>query len=253
MIKSLFGFLIIIIVLFIGTLNYSFTVQTPFLNVSNKIQTYYINSINYVQNTIDKHIQQTKTIEELKAKLEDYNKINLLLLAISHDLKDLYFKEKTDIENNIEIELTQAISYAKFSNFNQVWLNAKDLNSSKIYGLVYQNQVAGVVITKDKKPLALLNRDPKSTYAVYIGNIQAPGIAHGNNKKNIIVKYIPEWFKIKKGDEIVTSGLDNIFFYGLKVGKVVSIKSSQGYQNAIVEPYFKANKLNYFHIIKSVK
>ncbi|MEO1938539.1 MAG: rod shape-determining protein MreC, partial [Sulfurimonas sp.] len=51
------------------------------------------------------------------------------------------------------------------------------------------------------------------------------------------------------GDEVTTSGLDNIFFPGLKVGKVISLSKSQGYQRAVVEQYYKANRPSYFHII----
>jgi rod shape-determining protein MreC len=101
--------------------------------------------------------------------------------------------------------------------------------------------------------LALLNSDIKSTYAVYIGEQRAPGIAHGNNDKNLVVNFIPAWFSIKVGDEVITSGLDNIFFKGLRVGHVIAISKSQGYQNAVVEQYYKSNEPSYFHIIRSIR
>jgi hypothetical protein len=34
---------------------------------------------------------------------------------------------------------------------------------------------------------------------------------------------------------------------------VVSVNSSQGYQNAVVKPYYEANELNYFYMIRTVK
>ncbi|MEA2091478.1 MAG: rod shape-determining protein MreC, partial [Campylobacterota bacterium] len=85
------------------------------------------------------------------------------------------------------------------------------------------------------------------------GEDKAPGIAHGNNAQNLVVKFIPAWFNIEAGDEVTTSGLDKIFFKGLKVGRVLSVKTSQGYQNAVIEPYYKANDPNYFHMILRVK
>ena len=103
------------------------------------------------------------------------------------------------------------------------------------------------------KPLALLNRDIKSAYSVYIGKNHAPGIAHGNNDQHLIVDFIPTWYDIKKGDEVITSGLDNIFFKGLKVGRVLSVTSSQGYQNAVIEQYYKDNEPSYFHMIRKLK
>jgi len=67
------------------------------------------------------------------------------------------------------------------------------------------------------------------------------------------VSFIPAWFNLRIGDEVKTSGLDNIFFKNLKVGKVIAIKKSQGYQDAVVAPYFKSNEPNYFHIIRKIK
>ena len=61
---------------------------------------------------------------------------------------------------------------------------------------------------------------------------------------------LSDWFEIKKGDEVISSGLDKIFFKGLKVGKVISTSRSNGFQTAIVSPYYKSNDPSYFHIIK---
>lgn len=86
-----------------------------------------------------------------------------------------------------------------------------------------------------------------------IGPNSAPGIAHGNNSQHLVVKFIPSWVEVNVGDEVVTSGLDGLFFKGLKVGKVVSLSKSQGYQNAVVAPYYTAENPNYFHVIMSVR
>ena len=99
----------------------------------------------------------------------------------------------------------------------------------------------------------MLNKDIKSTYAVHIGSVEAPGIAQGNNSENIIIKYIPAWLEIHAGDEVTTSGLDEIFFKGLKVGKVISSTKTHGFQTAIVKPYYNSNDPRYFHMIRNLK
>jgi len=251
MIKTFFRFLIITVALFVGAINYSSSFQQPFLNILHAMQSYYLNSIEFIDSTIQEHFNQAKNIALLQEKLKSYDENHLLMLQVSTELQTLYKANNAHFYNQPNIEVVRAISYAKLGNFNRVWLNVKDYNSTKIYGLVYKNNVAGIVISQNKKPLALLNKDIKSSYAVYIGKEKAPGIAHGNNGENIIVKFIPTWFKITKDDEVITSGLDNIFFHGLSVGKVLSVTSAQGYQNAIVKPYFIATELNYFYMIKS--
>ncbi|MDO8260610.1 MAG: rod shape-determining protein MreC, partial [Candidatus Magasanikbacteria bacterium] len=90
-------------------------------------------------------------------------------------------------------------------------------------------------------------------YSVFVGDNKAPGIAHGNSAENLIINFIPAWFLIEVGDEVITSGLDEIFFKGLKVGTVLSVTKSQGYQSAVVEPYYKANNPNYFYMIKKTR
>lgn len=172
---------------------------------------------------------------------------------MASEINDLFKANNSGLQTDPKVELVRTISYEKFGDLNRIWIEVNDYNSSKIYGLTYNELVAGIVVPKNGKPLGLLNRDIQSSYAVFVGKKRAPGIAHGNNAKNLVVKFIPAWFKIEKGDEVITSGLDKVFFKGLKVGRVLSVKKSQGYQNAIIEPYYESNDPNYFHMIKRVK
>ena len=196
---------------------------------------------------------QASTIESLKAQLEHYEKNHLVMQKLASEIQDLYKENSSAFKLNPDVILVRAISYEKFGNFNRVWLEMPDFNSSKVYGLIYKELVAGIVISQNSRPLALLNREAKSAYAVSIGEHSAPGIANGSNDELIVVNFIPTWYEIKEGDEVVTSGLDNIFFKGLKVGKIISVSQSGGYQSALVEQYYKANAINYFHVIRSVQ
>jgi len=251
--KGLFSFFIVSIALFVGALYYSNTIQEPFITSSNFIKKNYHNSIEYAKKSLDKYFFQAQTIASLEEKLEKYENNHLVMRQLANEIKYLYEENNSSLKMNPKVELVRAISYEKFGNLNRIWLDINDYNQSKIYGLTYKELVAGIVVPKNNKPLLLLNKDIKSTYAVYIGEDKAPGIAHGNNSENIIIKFIPMWFKISIGDEVITSGLDELFFKGLKVGKVISVTSSEGYQNAIISPYYRSNELNYFHLIKSTK
>jgi len=251
--KKLFTYLLILLALFMGALYYTKTIQSPLLSSLNSIKVTYHNIIENIQESIDKHFFQAQEITDLKEKLQRYEKNHLVMQQLASEIDDMYKENNTSLAINPKTELVRAISYEKFGNLNRIWLDVPEYNASKIYGLVYKEMVAGIVIPKDGKALALLNSDIKSTYAVYIGEGKAPGIAHGNNDENLVVSFIPAWFSIHVGDEVTTSGLDNIFFKGLKVGKVLSISKSQGYQNAVVEQYYKSNEPSYFHLIRSVR
>ena len=251
--KKLFTYLLILLALFMGALYYTKTIQSPLLSSLNNIKVTYHTFTQSVQDSIDKHFFQAQEIADLKEKLQKYENNHLVMQQLTSEIEDMHKENNSTLTTDPKVELVRAISYEKFGNINRIWLDVPDYNSSKIYGLIYKEMVAGIVIPKDSKALALLNNDIKSTYAVYIGSSQAPGIAHGNNGKNLIVSFIPAWFDIHVGDEVITSGLDNIFFKGIKVGKVLSISKSQGYQNAVVEQYYQSSLPSYFHLIRSVK
>ena len=251
--KELLGFFFIFVALFMGAMYYTNIIQEPFIHALNSIKSTYHLSVKNASNTIDKHFFQAKEIENLKEKLEHYESNHLVMQQLASEVKDLFAINNSSLASNPKVELVRTISYEKFGDLNRLWLDVVDYNSSRIYGLVYKEIVAGIVIEKGGEPLALLNKDIKCSYAVYIGDEYAPGVAHGNNKKNLIVEFIPAWHKIKIGDEVKTSGLDNIFYKGLKVGEVISITKSQGYQIATIKPYYNSNEPNYFHMIKKVK
>ena len=251
--KKSFSYFFIIIALFVSALYYNNLIQPPIISALNFIKSNYLSSIEFFDNKIDKHIFQAREIENLKNKLQKYENNHLVIQQLTHELNNLYHENNSSLTTNPNVELVRAISYEKFGNFNRLWMNIPDYNASRIYGLTYKEFVAGIVIAKNNKPLALLNSDIKSAYSVYVGKEKAPGIAHGNNAENIVINFIPAWFKVKPGDEVITSGLDNIFFKGLKVGKIISVTKSQGYQNAIVKQYYRANEPAYFHIIRKLK
>ena len=251
--KELFSYLFVTIALLVGALYYSNFIQSPIISSLNAIKTSYHNTNKAIENSIDTYFFQADEIRELKEKLQDYENNHLVMQELANEISDLYTAQKSTLKIDTQVQLVRAISYEKFGNFNRLWMDIPDYNSSKIYGLVYKELVAGIVIEKNSMPLALLNRDIKSAYAVYVGDKSAPGIVHGNSSDNLMVNFIPAYYTIKVGDEVTTSGLDNIFMKGLKVGRVLSITSSQGYQNAIIEPYYKDFEPNYFHIIRNVK
>lgn len=236
-----------------GALYYSNPIQSPLITLQNKVNTSYFNTIEFIQSTFNKHFFQANQIRELQEKLSKYENNHLVMQQLASEINDLHKENNSSLKTDPRVELVRTISYEKFGNLNRVWMEIEDYNSSKIYGLTYKELVAGIVISKNERALGLLNRDIKSSYSVSIGQERAPGIAHGNNDEFLVVKFIPSWFEIKEGDEVLTSGLDNIFFKGLKVGRVISVKKSQGYQNAIIDQYYKANDPDYFHMIRSVK
>ncbi|MDD4856125.1 MAG: rod shape-determining protein MreC [Sulfuricurvum sp.] len=236
-----------------GALYFSPFLQTPFIHLSQAIKIAYLDQIQGFQNSLTKHISQEKTITELQQRNHYYERELLTLHQVASEYQNLLKLQNSSIKTLPEVELVRTISYVRMGDPHKLWLEMSHFDPARVYGLIYRGYVAGIIVSKNHSPMALLNGDIKSSYAVSVGNSQAPGIVRGNNERHLIVEFIPTWIPIYVGDEIVTSGLDQIFFSGLKVGKVISISKASGYQSAVVEPYFYAKNPTYFHVITKVK
>jgi rod shape-determining protein MreC len=208
-----------------------------------------INSYENLESEILAIINQRELIDRLKSENEESKKLAILSISLANELNLIISRHKTLDSFRGELKLIRVISYAKFGDFHKFWINFKDFNQSKVYGILENSYVAGIVINKNSKPLALLNGDEKASYAVNIGQNEAPAIIRGASKNRLIADFIPSWIDVQVGDEVVTSGLDNIFFAGLKVGKVKDIEYSQGYKVATIEPYAKLFNPSYFYVI----
>ena len=247
--KELVGFLFLAFAIVIGVLKFTNWIQDPFIGALNGIKSSYHESVESINNSIDEHFSQQETIIKLQSQNREYKENNLLAQEFATELNAMFKEHNSDLKISPKVQLVKTLSYAKFGDINRVWLDMKDYNTSKVYGLVSEGVSAGIVTFKHDQPMALLNSDYKCSYTVYIGKKRAPGIVHGKNTKEMIVEFIPNWIKLEVGDEVYTSGLDNLFFTGLRVGKVLSINQSQGFQNAIIEPYFDVTNPGYFHVI----
>ncbi|MFZ2968250.1 MAG: rod shape-determining protein MreC [Sulfuricurvum sp.] len=236
-----------------GAIYLSPFLQTPFAYLSRSIQVGYLNQIQGFHDTLSHHLDQEQTIIALQKQNRYYERKLLTLHQMGRDYQNLLKLEHSNLQILSLVELVRAIAYVRMGDPNRLWIEMPHFDPSRVYGLLYRGYVAGILVAKNDAPMALLNGDVKSSYAVSIGSSQAPGIVRGNNERRLMVEFIPTWIPIAVGDEVVTSGLDRIFFSGLKVGKVVSISRASGYQSAIVEPYFYAKNPTYFHVITQVR
>lgn len=236
-----------------GALYFSPYLQSPFIHISQTIKISYLHQIEAIKNSINKHFAQAKTITELQKQNRYYERELLTLHQIADEYQNLLREQNSTLKTLPEVELVRTISYVRMGDPHKLWIEMEHFNPKGVYGLLYRGYVAGIVVSNHSRPMVLLNGDVKSSYAVSVGNAQAPGIVRGNNSRQLIVEFVPTWIPIAVGDEVTTSGLDHIFLSGLKVGKIRSITRASGYQSAVVEPYFYATNPTYFHVITRVK
>jgi len=187
------------------------------------------------KNTLQKLLQENKFLKDEIQKFA-------VRYATCRDLK--YFHE-IDFPNLV---FTQVISYAKLPDFTEVYINY-DKPFKTPRGLVYNNLSAGIVIKNySNYSLALLNSNEKTSYTVFVGKNQIPGIFYG---KINTIKYIPKFKPVKVGDEVITSGLDGVFYKGAKVGVVTEVIEKKLYQEAKVRLYYNDLNPEYFYVVQT--
>ena len=223
------------------------------LSVVNPIKQTYTNMTRDVEDKSRSYLYQQQHIEEL-------TKVNLLLrkylLSQKHyvqQVEDLYSKipslEKLPKDS---VEIIQTISYVKLNSFSQIILTKPDYLSSEdgvLFGLIQDDVVAGVAEIKNNNLYGSLTSNSKCRFSVFVGAKKTPGVAIGMDTKRMVVKFIPTWSDIKKGDRVITSGIDNIFFANIPVGIVESVETLSNYKVAYIKSFADILHPDYFYLI----
>ncbi len=247
MIKSKLLFVLVLVGLLFTSIKVVPSFRNKVLRFSNNVKLAYLTTKQNIIDTYNQHSKQAVRIKELEQEVKELRPKALIADSLSMELKKL-LKETNLRYHHPSLYLVKTLSFEKLGNYTKLWLDFKQFNSKKIYGLLYKGYVAGIVKEKDGNPLAVLELDPEVALSVYIGNYKAQGVIIGNNT-NLVIKYIQKNSIVKVGDEVITSGKDGIFLEGVKIGRVLKITQKELYNEAIVQPYIIPTKAIYFYAI----
>ena len=232
------------LILFLGIFIFLFFVlKNPIIEIFNFLKI----NLEEIESNISQRLEFLRNQSLIIKKLK---KENLLLKNKIANLNSLVYncKDLQKLIKDSNLTLTKAISYANLPDFSQIYIDYK-ANGKFPKGLIYNNLAAGIVIKKiGNYSLALLNSNKKTSYSVYIidNDNLIPGIFYG---KINTIKYIPKFKKIRKGDLVITSGLDGIFYKGVKVGVVENVKETNLYQEAKIRLFYNNLNPNYFYVV----
>jgi len=238
--KKLLLFIIAIIIAIMYLFSFEKTIYQELLKVNSKVQKVYLNTFLYIHQAVNKYFNQLDYIEQLKEQNRLSTQYKLLYEQKSNDYNQLVSYLEIQKSSKLDFEEVKVISYYQMSDYSKVIIDYKpELTNEKIKALItYDGYSAGIVVYKNGQHIGYLNQNKKSNYTVYIGKDNAPGITAGTNAQGrLIIKYVPIWKEVKLGDEVITSSMDSIFPYGIKVGKVEKINKDENIQEIIVRPY----------------
>lgn len=251
--------LILIIGIILIILAYLFNVDRIIRNnlstLKDSVTDVYISGLLNINSSFNKYFNQSNYIDQLKLQNEENQKYKILYEIAQNKLDEKEKLPKVYSTKNIILEEVNVLSYKNYQDSSIVVLNRKMKEDSSIEGLLtYDGYSAGIILKEENQNIAYLNQHRKSNYAVFIGKEQAPGITSGvNSAGDLLIKYVPLWKNVKIDDEVITSGMDTIFPFGIKVGKVLSIKVGENTKQIEVRPYGTTLGVRNFLVYKNLK
>nr|WP_263325561.1 rod shape-determining protein MreC [Neobacillus sp. Marseille-Q6967] len=184
--------------------------------------------------------------KELKARLEQHVTLEAKVQELEKDNKELrdILGEKETLR---DFEPLQATVIGRNPDR---WHEMIIINKGKINGIkknmavVTAHGLIGKVKTVNQfsSTVQLLSAmDPKNRISAIVqGDTNVFGLVEGydKEKKALLVKAIPSGTEIKKGQNVITSGMGGVFPLGLQIGKVIEVTPDQYglNQTALVEP-----------------
>ena len=214
--------------------------KTVILDVFNTSKEYLNKTVESIYQTLNSYYNQSQKIIYLEKENLELKKKIAYFQSFCKNYKDLRLVKDSNLT------LVKVISYAHLPDFSEIYV--KFYSNKYPLGLVYNNLAVGILVKRvGDYSLGLLNSNEKTSYSVLIGKNEVPGVFYG--KKNII-KFIPIFKKINKGDLVVTSGLDGIFYKGVKVGFITQIEKKKLYQIAKIELFYDKLAPHYLYVVE---
>ncbi len=119
--------------------------------------------------------------------------------------------------------------------------------------LVSEGIVGQIIKVSRTFSRVLLITDRNSAVDALVQNTRVRGMVKGNNEDTCSFVYALRKDEVKPGEMIVSSGLDQVFPKGLKIGKILDVKKvhSQLFQDIIIETSVDFDKLEEVLVYKN--
>jgi len=256
--KSRALFVLLLIVALFVMIAQDRVAQNSIMELINPIKQSYKSFTRKVEDRSKTYIFQKESIEKLTKENKVLKKYLLDQTHYLQQVNSLYKKipslEKLPYKS---VTIVDTISYVKLNGFSEILLTTpkgKDkLSDEKVYGLIQNNTIGGTAVMKNGNLYGYLTSNSRCKFAVFIGKDRTPGIVQGVDKDSMLIKFIPKWADIKVGDEVESSGLDDIFFTNIPVGTVESIKVENSYKTAYIKTYSDTQHPDFFFLIVDSK
>ncbi len=191
----------------------------------------------------------------LRKKLSDVKKIESEVREL--ELENQRLKKLVNFTRSVNYSFIAAQVIARDPSpwFKTILVDKgeKDGLSKGLPVVVSEGVVGHVIKVAPYFSRILLITDRNSAVDALVQNSRVRGIVKGDSSKKCFFKYALRKEKIQKGEIIISSGFDQIFPKGLKVGEVVDVKKepSQLFQKIIIKTCVDFDKIEEVLIAKT--
>ena len=192
---------------------------------------------------------------DLKKELADIDRIKSRARELEFENNRL--KKLVDFTRSVEYSFVAAQVIARDPSpwFKTIMVDkgAKDGLSKGLPVVVSEGVVGHVIKVASNYSRILLITDRNSAVDSLVQNSRVRGIVKGGSGKECFFRYALRKDKIQIGEIIISSGFDQIFPKGLKVGEVIDVKKepSQLFQKIIIKTCVDFDKIEEVLVAKT--
>lgn len=206
-------------------------------------------------------LQKTKQreLEKENISLKKQVEQDAILLKQQHnqgvDAKEIEaLKAEPALYDNFHVVVARAIIDVNYLVSNKLLIDkGSDAAITLGSAVVNKDGIVGQIInvnSANAQIMLVTNPD----YKIYLQNKTSGSkmLAQGIGNNTLLVKYISKNEKIKIGDTLVTTGLDDLYPANIPVAKVTKVfYENNGFNSALCEPIIDFNKLQYVLVLKN--
>lgn len=211
-----------------------------------------IREIDYYLSEQNKLQQQ---ILSLKSEANLLQAIQQKLTLIENENRSL--RKILNIKNLIKNDMTigEVVLPSQANGVPQLFINKGMDDGIDIGSPVMNNEgLVGQVIHVNKN-LSTVQKITSNNFAISAisENGTMAALIFGNGSPHLVIYRLPAYEKLRLGDHLLTSGLDQIYPKGIKIGKVIKIipTNNSQFNEIIIEPATSPQSFSQVMVIKS--
>ena len=223
-------------------------IQSKVYNVANRVI-----SLKDIIFSYEDIIAENENLKKENMELKIQKERNQKILEENERLsKLLEMKENTIYKGSLKFA---RVSFSDISNLNnKIFIDLGEKDGIKVDMIaVYGDYLVGKIIDVDSDySIVELITNPNFVISAKT-EADILGIARGSDEEDGLLYFQPSIVEdtLKKGEEIVTSGVSNIFPEGIKIGKIENIddKENYNYKKITIKPAFESKDLKELIVI----